>query len=347
MSQGQPYSVIAGTGHFAPERVVTNEELVTYVGGSASWIEERTGICARRWARSDESTATLGHEAARRALDDAGCAATELDALIFATLSPDMMFPGSGVFLQQKLGLHTIPALDVRNQCSGYLYALQVADAWIRAGIHERVLVVGAENQSAGLDISEQGRGIAVLFGDGAGAVVLESSTLYGAGSRGPLARVHDVRLGADGAGAPHLCLERPGTLGGAHLTVEHLRQGKHYPSMNGRQVFRHAIGTLTREIEALMQRHALRDPERFARIVLVPHQANRRINEQLARHFGLADHQVVHTIDEYGNTTAASIPMALDLSRKAGRIASGSLVIHAAFGSGYTWGTSLVEFSQ
>lgn len=342
MSQAQPYSVIAGTGHFAPERVVTNEELVAYVGGSASWVEERTGIAARRWASSEESTSTLGHEAARRALEDADCTASELDALIFATLSPDMMFPGSGVFLQQKLGVPGIPALDVRNQCSGYLYALQVADGWIRAGIYERVLVVGAENQSAGLDISEQGRSIAVLFGDGAGAVVLESSQLEG---RRPIASLKSVSLGADGSGAPHLCLERPGTLGGAHLTVEHLRRGKHYPSMNGRQVFRHAIGTLTRELEALMERHDLHEPERFARIVLVPHQANRRINEQLARHFGLAEHQVVHTIDDYGNTTAASIPMAFDLARRQGKLSAGSLVIHAAFGSGYTWGTALVEF--
>ncbi len=248
-------SVITGTGHYVPDRVVTNNELIAYVGGDSQWIEERTGILERRWGTSEQSTAVLGHHAALVALEDAGLEATQLDALIFATLSPDMMFPGSGVLLQHSLGVPGLPALDVRNQCSGYLYALHVADAWIRAGVYERVLVVGAENQSAGLDISEQGRNIAVLFGDGAGAVVLEASEQEDPGG------VIEISLGADGSGAPQLCMERPGTIGGVHLTPEHLRRGKHYPSMNGRQVFRRAISTLTRELEALFYRHDLRDP--------------------------------------------------------------------------------------
>lgn len=332
-----PRSVIAGTGHYVPERVVTNDELITYVGGDAQWIEERTGIKRRRWGTADQSTAVLGHHAALAALADAGRRADELDALVFATLSPDMMFPGSGVFLQHSLGVPGLPALDVRNQCSGYLYALHVADAWIRAGIYERVLVVGAENQSAGLDISEQGRGIAVLFGDGAGAVVLERSD--------EAEGITEITLGADGSGAPQLCMERPGTLGGVHISVEHLRRGKHYPSMNGRQVFRRAISTLTRELGALFERHTLHEPERFERVVLVPHQANRRINEHVASELGLQDHQVIHTIEDYGNTTAASIPMALDIARRDGRITRNTLLVHAAFGSGYTWGTSLIEF--
>lgn len=334
------YSVIVGMGSYIPDRVVTNEELVAYVGGSASWIEERTGITQRYWARANQSTSDLAYHAALRACDDAGCTPQDLDAIVFATLSPDMMFPGSGVFLQDKLGVPGIPVLDVRNQCSGYLYALQVADAWIKANMYQRVLVIGAENQSSGLDISEQGRGIAVLFGDGAGAVVLEARE-----SEQQRAGIIETKLGADGAGARSLCLERPGTLSGAHLTVQHLRQGKHYPSMNGRQVFRNAINTLTRELGELFERHQMREPENFDRLLLVPHQANRRINEQLARHFKLPEEQVVHTIERYGNTTAASIPMALCDARDEGRLKDGTLVVHAAFGSGYTWGTSVIEF--
>ena len=339
MQQSSRRSVIIGTGHYAPEREVTNEELVAYVGGEASWIEERTGIRARRWASAEQSTSDLAHLAAERALKDAGLVAQQLDALIVATLSPDMMFPGTGVLLQDSLGVVGLPALDVRNQCSGYLYALHVADAWLRAGVYERVLVVGAENQSAGLDISEQGRAITALFGDGAGAVVLQAE--QGEGSRG----VRDVRLGADGSGAMNLCMERPGARGGVHITPAHLRLGKHYPSMNGRQVFRHAITLLTRELKGLFARHHLDRAEALERLVLVPHQANRRINEHVASELGLDPERVVHTIDRYGNTTAASIPMALDLARREGRIAPGALIVHAAFGSGYTWGTALVEF--
>ena len=190
-----PQTLIIGTGHYVPERVVTNAELVTYVGGSAQWIEERTGIRERRWAKASESTSELGLRAAQAALDDAGCDAADLDLIIFTTLSPDLAFPGCGVLLQDQLGATATPALDVRNQCSGYLYALQVAHAYIQASMHRTILVVGAEIHSAGLDISEEGRGITVLFGDGAGAVVLTR------GEDAPGRGVLDVRLGSDGSG--------------------------------------------------------------------------------------------------------------------------------------------------
>ena len=268
------------------------------------------------------------------AMEEAGWSPDDVDALIFATLSPDMAFPGCGVLAQRELGLGFVPALDVRNQCSGYLYALSVADAWIRADVYERVLVIGAEIHSAGLDVSEQGRGIAVLFGDGAGAVCLER----GEGAAG----VVDVRLGSDGSGAEQLWCERPGSRGGSHITREDLRDGRHYPSMNGRAVFRRAIETLERELRAMLETHGI-DPA-DERLVFVPHQANRRINEHLARALGVPPEHVVHTITDYGNTTAASIPMALDVARRTGRAGEGSLVVHAAFGSGYTWGVAVVE---
>lgn len=330
-------SVIIGTGHYAPERVVTNQELVTYVGGSADWIFDRTGIKERRWARASQSTSELGLLATQRALDDAGIDAHDLDALIFATLSPDLMFPGCGVLLQDALGVPGLPALDVRNQCSGYLYALQVADAWLRAGVYRRVLVVGAEIHSAGLDFSEEGRSITVLFGDGAGAVILEAREELERG-------VVDIRLGANGAGAMSLQCERPGSRGGTHISIEHLRNKKHYPRMNGRQVFRHAIETLTRELSELFDAHDLNTPERRERVFMIPHQANRRINEHLAEKLELDPTRLIHTIEEFGNTTAASIPMALDVARARGLIGEGSLIVHAAFGSGFTWGTGLIS---
>lgn len=326
-------SVVLGSGRYVPDRVVTNHELVAYVGGSAQWVEERTGIVTRRWAGSAETTSGMGCAAARVAMEEAGWGAGDVDALIFATLSPDVAFPGCGVLAQRELGLGFVPALDVRNQCSGYLYALSVADAWIRAGVYERVLIIGAEIHSAGLDVSEEGRAIAVLFGDGAGAVCL---------GRGEVGGVREVRLGSDGAGAEQLWCERPGARGGTHITREDLRDKRHFPSMNGRAVFRRAIETLERELRATFDAHGI-DPA-DERLVLVPHQANRRINEHLARTLGVPDEHVVHTITEYGNTTAASIPMAFDVARRDGRIAPGSLVVHAAFGSGYTWGVGVVE---
>ena len=332
-------SIIKGTGHYVPDRIVSNAELVAYVGGSAQWIEERTGIRERRWARASQTTSELGLLATKRALEDAGVEARELDALIFATLSADLTFPGCGVLLQDALGVAGLPALDVRNQCSGYLYAMHVADAWIRAGVYNRVLVVGAEIHSAGLDFCEEGRAITVLFGDGAGAVILEGEEVEEGSTRGIL----ELTLGADGSGAEHLCCERPGTRSGTHITVEDIRNKRHYPTMNGRTVFRYAISTLMREISALTERHAELLDARRADLIIVPHQANQRINEHLATQLGLSEDQVIHTIENHGNTTAASIPMALDIARRDGRIKEGALIMHAAFGSGFTWGTGLI----
>lgn len=320
-----------------PKREVTNDELVAYVGGTASWVYERTGIVARHYADASETTSMLAKMACERALKDANMDVNAIDAIIFATLSPDVAFPGCGVFLQQELGLTHIPALDVRNQCSGYLYGLSVADAWIRAGVYEHVLLVGAEIHSAGLDFSESGRSITVLFGDGAGAVVLSRGVLGDAGE------ILEVRLGADGSGAEHLWCEVPGTRHGKHITREDIRDGRHFPSMNGRTVFRRAIETLTRETKALLHAHDLHD--KIHKLFFVPHQANRRINEHLAQALGIRPERVAHTIKQFGNTTAASIPMALDMARRQGEVFPGTIVLHAAFGSGFTWGSALIRF--
>lgn len=329
-----PRSLIVGTGHYAPERVVDNEVLAAQVNSDPEWIRSRTGIVQRHYAAADQTTSDLATIASRRALENAGCTAQDLDAIIFATLSPDVVFPGCGVYLQEALGVPGIPALDVRNQCSGYLYALSVADAWIRAGVYTRILVVGSEIHSAGLDFSPSGRDITVLFGDGAGAVVVQAEE---DDSRG----IMDVRLGADGSGAPSLWCEAPGSRHRPQIDVSLLRAGRQYPQMKGRAVFRHAVTVLTQELQALLHDHSL-DPQD---IVFVPHQANMRLNERLAQTMGLAPEQVIHTIDRFGNTTAASIPMALDSAFQDGRIVPGTPIIHAAFGSGFTWGTAYLVF--
>lgn len=328
-------SVITGTGHYVPERVVGNEEIAPLLGTTADWILERTGIGARRFAADDEATSDLALAAARAAMADAAVEPQQIDAIIVATLSPDVAFPGSGVFLQRKLGLERIPALDVRNQCSGFLYGLSVADAWLRCGTYRRVLLVGAEVHSVGLDLSEEGRSVSLLFGDGAGAAVLEAAD----SERG----VVEVTLGADGQGAESLWCPRPGSRGRPHITLDDMGQGRHYPKMKGRAVFRRAVETLEAELATLLDRHGL-DPTNDD-LVLVPHQANRRINELVAARLGWPEERVVHTIDAFGNTTAASIPMSLDIARRDGRVGPGTTVITAAFGSGYTWGTGLIEF--
>lgn len=326
-------SIITGTGHYVPERVVTNEELAPRLGTTAEWIEERTGIRERRFLAGNESASTMGEQAARAALEDAGCAAQSVDAIIFATLSPDVTFPGSGVFLQRKLGLAPIPALDVRNQCSGFLYALSIADAWLQTQTYERVLVVGSEAHSPGLDLSEEGRSVSLLFGDGAGAAVLEHREDTASG-------IADISLGADGHGAEALWCEAPGSTSRPHISPQDIDQRRHFPQMKGRTVFRNAVRILERELSALFERNDLAGDD----VLLVPHQANRRINEMVAQNLGLDDSQVVHTIERFGNTTAASLPMALDIARRDGRAQPGVPIAMAAFGSGYTWGTALIR---
>jgi 3-oxoacyl-[acyl-carrier-protein] synthase III len=326
-------NLITGSGYYAPDRVVTNAEMASWLGTTAESIEARTGVRERRFVGEGESAATMAEQAAREAIADAGLAPDDLDAIVFATLSPDVLFPGSGVFLQRMLGVEPIPALDVRNQCSGFLYGLSIAHAWLTTRVYDRVLLVGSEAHSPGLNLSEHGESVSLLFGDGAGAVVLERDTQADCG-------IIDIALGADGSGAEALWCEAPGSSRRPHITADDIALGLHFPKMKGRTVFRKGVETLERELTALFERNGAD----LADVLLVPHQANKRLNEMVAGRLGLADEQVVHTIERFGNTTAASLPMALDIARKEGRAPRGTLVAMCAFGSGYTWGTALMR---
>jgi len=328
-------TAILGVGHYVPSRVVTNHDLAKMFATSDEWIVQRSGIRERRFIEHDGiGPSDLAVPAAKMACERAGVDVSEIDAIIFGTLSPDVFFPGSGCFLGHKLGLKGVPALDVRNQCSGFLYGLSVADAWIRCGMYRRVLLVGAEVHSTGLDFSDAGRDVAVLFGDGAGAVVLGPTEEPGRG-------VHSVVIHADGVGAQDLWIEAPASRSSPdRINQSMLDDRRHYPKMNGKQVFRWATDKMPEAAhEALAKSgRTLGQVDLF-----VPHQANLRINEYVARKLDLPMEKVVTTLDRYGNTTAASIPLSLSEAWADGRAKPGDTLLFAAFGSGYTWGASVV----
>jgi 3-oxoacyl-[acyl-carrier-protein] synthase-3 len=330
-----PRTIFAGTGFFVPERVVTNDELTRVMDTSDAWIVERTGIRERRWVDEGTSGADMAREAAQQALEDAGMGADDLDAIVLATLSPDHFFPGTGVFLQRELGATGIPALDIRAQCSGFLYGLSVVDAWIRAGQYRTVLLVGVEIHSTGLDVSTRGRDLAVLFGDGAGAAVLTASDDPGRG-------VLSTHIHADGRFAELLWTEFASSRHHPRISEEMLREARHFPTMQGKEVFKHAVSRMPEVIEEALAANGLttRDLD-----LLIPHQANLRITQMVQRRLGLADDRVVSNIDRYGNTTAATIPIALAESVRAGRLEQGDLLGLVAFGSGFTWGSALVRW--
>lgn len=325
---------ILGTGAYLPERVVTNDELARMMDTSDAWIHERTGIRERRFVREGEGTSELALEASRRALEAAEVGPNDIDHIILATLSPDYAFPGSAVLLQDMLGMGTVGALDVRNQCSGFLYGLAIADAFIRVGQYRHVLLVGAEVHSTGLDLSTGGRDVAVLFGDGAGAVVL--------GPAEDDTGVRSVHLHAEGRHAKKLWLEAPASRYHPRVTQEMLKEGRHYPRMEGRAVFKHAVVRFPQVIrEALSANEiSLQSIDLF-----FLHQANLRIVEAVAASLGLPAERFFNNIERVGNTTAASIPIALDEAVREGRVHSGDHLVLAAFGSGFTWASALVEW--
>lgn len=324
------------TGAYVPSRVVTNADLTAMMETSDEWIQQRTGIKERRWVEVPGTPASeLAEYAARNALENAGMQPEELDAIILATLSPDHYFPGSGVYLAARLGLKTTPALDVRNQCSGFLYSLQVADGWIRAGIYKRVLVVGTEVHSAGLDKTTRGRDVACIFGDGAAAVILGPTSDDSAG-------VRQIKLGADGRYADDLWLEGLGSAFPVIADEEQIAQGKQYPTMQGSKVFKHAITKMPAVTREVLDAEGVSLEELR---LLVPHQANLRISEAVQKSLGLRDDQVFNNIQKYGNTTAASIPLALHEALGEGRLARGDWLAFAAFGAGFTWGAALVKW--
>jgi 3-oxoacyl-[acyl-carrier-protein] synthase III len=326
---------IIGTGFSVPDRVVTNEELSLVMATSDEWIRTRTGIQERRWVREGETGVDLARKAADSALAMAGMAPGDLEAIVYATCTPDHFIPGNGVFLQRVMGIPGIPAIDIRMACSGFIYALSLADAWIRAGSYKRVLVVGAEIQSTGMDVSTEGRNTAVIFADGAGAAVLAPSD---EGDRGLLA----FDLHSDGTLAEMLWVDVPGSMYHPRISPEQLQQGRHYVSMDGKEVFRHAVTRMPESVRAALASAGLAVSDIS---LLLPHQANLRISEMVQRHLELRDDQVYNNIQKYGNTTAATIPIMLDETLRSGRIKPGDVVVLTAFGAGFAWGSAVIRW--
>jgi 3-oxoacyl-[acyl-carrier-protein] synthase-3 len=327
---------ILGTGMAVPDRVVTNDDLSRLMDTSDEWIRTRTGIQERRWVREGETGAEMALRATEQALAMAGLTGADLDAIVYATSSPDHFAPGNGVFLQRILpGARAIPAIDIRTQCSGFVYALSVADAWIRTGTYRHVLVVGQEIQSTGMDVSTEGRNTAVIFADGAGAVVL-------APSPDPERGILGFDLHSDGTYAEKLWVDAPGCVYHPRLTRAMVDEGRHWLSMDGREVFRHAVERMPESVRAVLQPLGLA-PSDLA--LLIPHQANLRISEMVQKSLGLRDDQVYNNIMRYGNTTAGTIPIALDECVRAGRLREGDLLAMTAFGSGFMWGSAVMRW--
>ncbi len=330
-----PRAVFLGTGSYVPERVITNQDLTRWMETSDEWIRERTGIEERRWVSDGMSGAEMARRASEMALADAGLDAEDVDAIILATLSPDYTFPGTGVLLQEALGIPGVPALDVRNQCTGFLYGLSVADAWIRTGQYRIVLLVGVEIHSTGLDLSTRGRDIAVLFGDGAGAAVLGPA-------EDPNRGVLSTHLHADGRFARVLWLESASSARHPRISHADLDEGRQYPRMEGREVFKHAVTRMPEAVEEALKTNNLSVTDIH---LMIPHQANLRISEVVRRRLGIPEDRIYNNIQRYGNTTAASIPLALAEAVREGRLEQGNLLCLTAFGSGFTWGSSLIRW--
>jgi 3-oxoacyl-[acyl-carrier-protein] synthase-3 len=329
-------TVIAGTGHFVPPRVVTNFDLAKLMSTTDEWIRQRTGIVERRHVELGVMTSDLACEAALRAMESAGIDKTEIDFIIAATLSPDHYFPGIGVIVQAKLGLVPVGALDVRNQCSGFIYALSVADQYIRAGTYKKILLVASEIQSTNLDYSDEGRDMAVLFGDGAGAVVLEPGN--SADGRGILS----THLFGDGRHASDLWLEKPSPKDRPTVTEELVRAKKFFPRMEGRSVFKNATDKMPEAVRVALEHNGLTVDDIA---LLIPHQANDRISLMVAHNLKIPVEKVMRNIDRYGNTTAASIPIALDEAAREEKIRPGDIVVLTAFGSGFTWASAVIRW--
>lgn len=333
-------SVISGVGHYVPPHVVTNDDLSKLMDTNDAWIQERTGIKERRFVEkgSDDTVSMMGTKAARIAIANAGLQPDDIDFIIFATLSPDYYFPGPGVLVQDYLGIKEIGALDVRNQCSGFVYSLSVADQFIKTGMYKHVLVIGSEIHSHGLDISDRGRGVSVIFGDGAGAVVVSAH------QPGEARGILSTHLHSEGKHAKELALLSPNTL---DWIPEIMKRNdpddvSYFPYMNGNFVFKHAVTRFAEVILEALDANKLKPSDID---MLIPHQANLRISQFIQQKMGLAEDKVYNNIMKYGNTTAASIPIALSEAVQEGKIKSGDLVCFAAFGSGFTWASALVRW--
>jgi len=318
-----------------PSRVVTNHELATRMETSNEWIIERTGIEERRWISPGETGTTMAVAASKEALDRSGLSPRDIDLIVLATLSPDYNFPGTAVFVQRELGLKDIPCLDIRQQCTGFLYGISIADAYIRSGIYKNVLLIGAEVHSTGLDVSTKGRDVTVLFGDGAGAAVIGRAT-------DEAHMILSTHLHADGSEAEILWTEYPASAHHPRITEAAMAEGKHYPVMNGKRVFKHAVT----KIPAAIMEGMVTNQLTLADIdMIIPHQANLRINQMVAQLIGLPPEKMHNNIQKYGNTTAATIPICMHEALELGKIKPGNLVCLVAFGAGLTWGSVFLRY--
>ena len=328
-------SIITGTGRFVPERLITNEDLTQWMDTTDEWIQQRTGIKQRYWIPEEGNVGSsdLGLEASKKALEKADWQPEDIDLIIFATLSPDIFFPGSGCLLQHKLGLDTTPALDIRQQCTGFLYGLTTADAYIRSGLADRVLFVGAEVHSTGLDISTSGRDVSVIFGDGAGAVCLEAVETEE--NVGLLAST----LHAQGKFAESLMVEGPASRENPRIHEKMLKERRHYPLMDGKAIFKMAVRRLPEVTMAVLKQSDLTIEDVD---LIIPHQANLRINQFYQQSIKVPPEKVYNNIHKYGNTTAATIPLAMDEALEKGIIDKGSTLLFLGLGSGVTWGACL-----
>ncbi len=348
-----PSSFIAGIGFYVPEKIYTNNDLKKYMDTSDEWIQERTGIKERRFAgRLTETTATMGIEASKIAIERARLSPTDIDFIIFATLSPDYFFPGCGVLVQRALGMREVGALDVRNQCSGFIYSLSIADQFIKSGMYKNILVIGSEKHSFGLDFTTRGRNVSVIFGDGAGAAVIQATDIPGKG-------ILSTHLHSDGNSAEILANFNPGThanhwtpqpvahyddaeIGELFINQTMINEGQIYPTMDGPAVFKKAIVKFPEVIMEALHANKLTKEDLN---LLIPHQANLRISQFVQQKLGLPDDKIFNNIEKYGNTTAASIPIALCEAWEQGRIKNGDIVCLASFGSGFTWGSVLLRW--
>ena len=333
-------SKIIGLGHYVPDNIVTNDDLSKVMDTNDQWIQERTGIKERRWVQAGDgqTTFTMGLEAAKKAISNSGINKEDLDLIVFATLSPDYYFPGPGVQVQEALEINTVAALDIRAQCSGFVYSISVADQFIKTGMYKNVLVIGSELQSRGIDKSTRGRSISVIFGDGAGAAVLTRE-------EDPSKGILSTHIHSEGKHALELATEAPGM--GTRWVTDIIKDNNpedfsYRPYMNGQFVFKHAVRRFSEVINEGLQKNNLEVSDID---MLIPHQANLRISQFIQKKFGLSDDQVYNNIQKYGNTTAASIPIALSEAHQQGKVKEGDTVVLAAFGSGFTWGSVIIKW--
>lgn len=333
------HSKISGLGFYVPSNIVTNDDLSKIIDTNDQWIQERTGIQERRHIiKGEDTTTSMGVKAARVAIERAGIDKMDIDFIVFATLSPDYYFPGPGVLVQKELGLRTVGALDVRNQCSGFVYALSVADQYIKTGMYKNILVIGSEVHSSGLDMTTRGRNVSVIFGDGAGAAVLSREEDLTKG-------ILSTHLHSEGIHAEELALTAPG-MGGRWVSDivadNDPNDESYFPHMNGQFVFKNAVVRFAEVIHEGLEANNLTVSDID---MLIPHQANLRISQFIQQKFGLNDNQVYNNIQKYGNTTAASVPIALTEAWEKGKIKSGDTVVLAAFGSGFTWASAVIKW--